>query len=499
MNNYTEQILYHYILNNLSLCSKVTSSFFSTKNLQLLYELAKDYTIKYKIAPSVSQIKELLKVTNKSELISDDIVDIIYSTQNRLNEYSAEWLEETSVNWAKWQNFSLALRNLVAYVKSAEVNENNVSQIMEHAKSLFNNSAILQLDEAPGADLYNPEDHQQTSLERTPTGYSYIDMCMDGGSWAGSLIVFLGPPKTGKSLWLQNICAQSILNGEDCAYISLELPEPMIMNRIGANLFDIPAMDYKRVSQDINFMKNKIQEFRNSSIKPRGNLWVKFYPMSTLTTTQLEAALLKEEERRSTSDKPFKFKRVFIDYINIMQNWRNPNSENTYQKIKNIAEDLKAVAAMGNWHIFSATQTNRGAFDATDMFVSDISESYALNSTVDVMFGIIADQMMKAQGRYKLKCLLDRVAPFENTYRIYLNNKTYLRLSEDPNDTYHEATVDVGTIQNNGKFQRRDNAEHNVQSKNIVPPKSEDVVSKPQLSIDPPRNGMITISGDGLF
>ena len=495
MNNYTEQILYHYILNDLNLCSKVTSTFFTTKNLQILYELAQDYVIKYKVAPSSSQIKELLKITNKNEVISDEVVDIIYSVQNRLGEYSADWLAETSMNWAKWQNFTLSLRNLVAYVKSVDVNENNVSQVMERAKATFNSSAILQLDEAPGADLYNAEDHKQTTLERTPTGYSYIDMCLDGGSWAGSLIVFLGPPKTGKSLWLQNLCAQSVINGDDCAYISLELPEPMIMNRIGANLFNIPAMDYKRVSQDSNFMKQKIGEFRNASIKPRGNLWVKFYPMSTLTTTELEAALLKEEERRSTVDKPFKFKKVFIDYINIMQNWRNPNSENTYQKIKNIAEDLKATAAMGKWHIFSATQTNRQAFDATDMFVSDISESYALNSTVDAMFGIIADQLMKAQGKYKLKCLLDRVAPFENTYRIYLNNKEYLRLAEDPNDTYHECVSDIGSVQDN-RFKAKNN--DNKYSNNIVPP-SEPKKPKVQMSVDPPINGMINITGSNLF
>ena len=77
MNNYTEQILYHYILNDLNLCSKVTSTFFTTKNLQILYELAQDYVIKYKVAPSSSQIKELLKITNKNEVISDDVVDII--------------------------------------------------------------------------------------------------------------------------------------------------------------------------------------------------------------------------------------------------------------------------------------------------------------------------------------------------------------------------------------------------------------------------------------
>ena len=273
-----------------------------------------------------------------------------------------------------------------------------------------------------------------------------------------------------------------MLNGDNCAYITLELPEPMIMQRIGSNLFNIPALDYKNVSEDEMIMKQKIQMFKNGGIKPRGELWVKSFPMSTMTANDLEACLLKEEERRSTPEKQFKFKKVFVDYLNIMKNWRNPNSENTYLKIKQIAEDTKAVGVNNHWAIFTATQTNRSAFGASDMNVTDISESVGVNATVDAMFGIIADQMMKAQGVYHLKSLLNRVKDTANSGKKFIFDKTYLRISED---------------QNTQVFQFNSNIT-NLANKSAVQNKNESIMtSTPNLGIDSSK--IINISGKGMF
>ena len=489
MNSFVEQIFYHFILDDLELTAKVRPEFFNAKNLQVLFGVAQEHVLKYKVAPSLNQIKDLLKLANKNELVTDDTVDIIYSSKNKLNEYSNEWLIDSTTNWAKWQNFTIAIRNLVAYIKSVEVTEDNVSEIMERAKSVFNNSSILEINESTGADFYDAICHKQDDLNRTSVGYNYIDLCLKGGSWAGSLITFMAPPKTGKSLWLQNICAKSVINGDDCAYISLELPEPMVMARIGSNLFNIPSLEYERYSADEEFMKNKIQTFINSSIKPRGQLWIKSFPPSSMTANDLESCLLKEEERRSLPGKPFKFKKIFLDYLNIMKNWRNANSENTYIKIKQIAEDVKAVAVNNGWAILTATQTNRGAFNATDMQVTDISESVGLNATVDAMFGIICDPMMKSKGIYKLKCLLDRVAPMDNTYMMYNTDKVYLRIEENQNDTWHECEMIYNNIPSNNASK---NNNFNYSQNNNVQ------TSQPNMNISNPST-LINIPGQNLF
>lgn len=139
-----------------------------------------------------------------------------------------------------------------------------------------------------------------------------------------------------------------------------------------------------------------------------GKLWVKEFPTSSASVFDLEAALLKKEEQLSLPGKPFKFKNIFVDYINILKNYRNPNSENTYLKIKQLAEDLRAMAQRNNWCVITATQTNRGQANSTDVSYSSIGESYGLISTVDMLFGIISDVAMKAQGVYYLKIVANR-------------------------------------------------------------------------------------------
>lgn len=487
MNNFTQQILFHYILSRVDLCSKINENFFDTKELQFLYKIAKPYVIKYHQAPSASQIKDLLKVESKNDLISEETIDIIYLSKDSIKEYGEDWLENTAISWAKWSNFALSVRNLVSYVKGVEVTEENVDDIMEHAKSLFNSTSIIEFDETPGSDLYDATAHKPSKLIRSSMGYDYINKCLKGGCWDGSLIVLMGAPKSGKSLWLQNICAKSIINGDDCAYITLELPEEMILSRIGSNLFNIPALQYEMYAENEQYMKQKISTFLSSAIKPRGNLWIKFFAASTMTTTDLETCLLKEEERRSTPDKPFKFKKVFIDYINIMKNWRNPNSENMYLKIKQICEDLKAVGASNKWAIISATQTKRDAADANDINVSDVSESYALNATVDVLFAIIADQMMKAQGVYHLKCLLDRVCPMENTYKKFLIDKTYLRIDEDETEDYKESIQMINSVA----------AMQNKRNNKVE--ETKNLITNNQIQNNLEFTDTINISGKGLF
>lgn len=493
MNNYTQQILYHYILSRPDLCNKIQATLFDSKELQFLYKIAQPYVLKYKQAPSLSQIKDIMRVENKFDIISEEALDVIYSSKNSLNEYGEDWLENTAINWAKWSNFALSVRNLVAYIKSVQVTEDNVDDIMEHAKSLFNNTSIIEFNETPGSDLYDAIAHKPSKLIRTSIGYDYIDRCLKGGCWEGSLITFMGAPKCGKSLWLQNICAKSVINGNDCAYISLELPEEMIMSRIGSNLFNIPSLQYEQFAEDENYMKQKIRTFLNNGIKPRGNLWVKFFPASTMSVNDMETALLREEERRSTPEKPFKFKMVFVDYINIMKNWRNPNSENMYLKIKQLAEDLKAVGAINKWAIFTATQIKRDAVDGTDMNAADVSESAGLNATVDALFGIIADQMMKAQGIYHLKCILNRVCPMENTYKKYLTDKTYLRIEEDELEPYKECTQMINNL-----------AQSYKQKTPIIKEKSNNLLTPPSTINNSASNGVIfedivPIKGKNLF
>jgi len=129
--------------------------------------------------------------------------------------------------------------------------------------------------------------------------------------------------------------------------------------------------------------------------------------------------------------KGMKFKVVVLDYINILKNWRNPNTENMYMKIKQIAEDTRAMAMRNDWAIVTATQINRSGFGSTDLSITNISESAALGHTVDAMFGIIQDEIMHANEEYILKLLANRDDGYKNSRKKFLINYNLMRITED--------------------------------------------------------------------
>ena len=125
-----------------------------------------------------------------------------------------------------------------------------------------------------------------------------------------------------------------------------------------------------------------------------------------------------------------KLKSIIIDYINILNNHRNPNSENTYMKVKQIAEDLRAMAVRNVWVIITATQIYRGVYDSTELNMTHIAESAGLSHTADMIYGIIQDTGMHMQNEYFLKLLKVRNGTGKNSRCLYKIDYNYMRLTE---------------------------------------------------------------------
>lgn len=432
MFNIQEHIIYHFALSRLDICPKIKPEYFDSKNFQILYKIAQDYAIKYRCAPSAEQMKDLVKVEGYGEQIPDDSIDMLYASQSSLGQRTDDWLYENVIGWAEWQGLLGAVEKVVSYIKlkQGEVTPDNVVETCETVKNIFTRDATVRFDDSQGVDFYDAAKHKQVQLRRFSSGFDYVDMCLRGGYFSGSLICFVGAPKIGKSLWLQNLCANSMKMGINSSYVSLELPEEMVIERIGSNVLNIPACSYSKYADDTDYIQKAISTFRSGILNRPGDLIIKQFPTSAASVVDIESYLLEQEEERSTEKLPFKFKVIYVDYINIIKNYRNPNSEDTYMKIKQIAEDLRAMAIRNKWCIVTATQTKRDQFDSNDITVQQIAESVGLLATADALFGIVADTMMKAQGRYYLKCLADRVNPSENTRKSYTLNKDYLRIIE---------------------------------------------------------------------
>jgi hypothetical protein len=196
------------------------------------------------------------------------------------------------------------------------------------------------------------------------------------------------------------------------------------MKRIGANLLGIPMSEYQQKSADRDFLKRRLDRISNG-LMPPGKLFVKEFPTSQATVLEIENFLKSLEEKQG-----FKLKAIVIDYINILANYRNPNSENTYLKIKQIAEDLRAMAVRNDWLIITATQLTRGAWDATEVTMQNIAESAGLAHTADMMYAIIQDQMMHAAREYWLKVLKIRDGEGKGTKCRFTIDYNYMKLSE---------------------------------------------------------------------
>lgn len=432
---YMQRAMYHYILTDRNLLAKLDGDFFIQEAAKHFYPIAKAYSLKF-FNPPTKEI--IIEEASRTETLDDARMaqlDFLYN-DNPLESVNKDYIRELIINVATWKSCVSGVESAIEFIKKNEgkvIEHPDVSKkFRERVRMLIDNplSVNYEIEDSNGSNFWDPETHKQEKLARRTTGYSFIDACMDGGYWDGSFTVFAGAPKVGKSQFLCNLCAQSVINGYNSLYITLELPEPMVIGRIGSNILNIPHADYGAISNTPR-LAEEMKKYRANHINPLGELVVKSYPTSTMTAEDLEAYVLKEELARSTEENRFKFHNIFVDYINIMRNPMNEYSENTYIKIKNIAEHLKGVGVKNNWAIVTATQMNKGQYDKSDARAEDVAESSGLGATVDMLFGIIKDATCSMNNQYYIKCIYDRVAPHQEEKKLFNFDGKYLRLTED--------------------------------------------------------------------
>ncbi|MCK9576023.1 MAG: DnaB-like helicase C-terminal domain-containing protein [Candidatus Pacearchaeota archaeon] len=425
--NHLEKILYHYILQKKEFLQFTKENFFETPNYPKIFTAAKGFIDKYNKVPTKEQIIEVIKIHGWGETINRDYIDTLYDIN--LEEYDPEWLDESSEAWVEFKNLDKSVENLVTYLKTTKVDAGNIKQVVETAKDIIvtGNNINFKFDE--GLDFFNPESHKQPTLDTFSTGYDYLDQVLGGGWSTKALYVIAGENKVGKSIWLANLAAQSVKLGYNSAVISLEMRDRHVVKRLGANLLGITMSEYAKLAEDQDLIKKRLSTIGYDDLKIPGKLFIKEFPTSSASIKDCERWLLQMEQIKG-----IKFKTVFIDYINILMNWRNPNSENTYLKIKQIAEDMRAMGARNNWAIITVTQLNRSGFAASgSISLSSIAESSGLGHTVDWMGGIIQDELMYANQEYMLQTMLNRNEGYKNSRKKFSIDYSHMRILEDMN------------------------------------------------------------------
>ena len=436
-----ERLMFLRVTRSISSIRAFSPDMFDDERLRLCYKTYYEYVNRYKKLPNFKMLAGLINIwrtkgtlgidLENSEEMSDMFVEALYddSFMRVAYEEENEWLDSQIDERIKSKCIEKAVLNATSAMRAGEYAHKDPVAIVSDIKEKLNDAIVPVMTKLnTGLNFYNPEHHTQLTLERTSTGLTFLDKCSGGGYWKGSLWCMMGAPKSGKTYTLHNLVAAAVNAGVDCCLVSLELQREMCMSRIGSNLLTIPVKEYDQAFES-GIVKHKLLGFQASNFS-NGDLDIESFPTSKMTVSDLATFLLSNEQAKSKAGKPFKYKVVFVDYINIMADEQGNKNDNSYTKIKHIAEGLRRIAEENGWCIVTATQTNRAQTDSEDIASSDVSESNALNATLDMMFGIIKTPNMDANNEMYLKCLLSRAGGM-NTKQRFILEKEYLRMTED--------------------------------------------------------------------
>ena len=415
-----EKIFFNYFLTKPHYLKGTGKGFFANRDLDQIAKLSKDFYLKFGESPSKQQMSALIQ--DDPNEISEDIVKSIYDIN--ISEYDQDWLKRTGEAWVKWKHFDKQLVRTIEYVKTQDVSPENVEDVVNRAIGMISTDGSINFDTDVGLDFFNPEAHVQRTSKKIETGWGFVDRVSGGGYDSKSLIIYAGEQNIGKSIWLANDAANFVRMGHNVVFITAEMSAQKVLKRIGANLLNVPMMDYDKNASNRDYMKRRLEKVSRGLLPP-GKLFVKEYPTSQGTIPDIEAYLKDLEESQD-----HKVNVLVVDYINILANYRNPNTENTYMKIKQIAEDLRALAVKRDMLVISATQINRGAWDATEVRMENIAESAGLAHTADVMYALIQDSVMHAEREYWLKVLKIRDGQGKGSRCKFNIDYEHMRLTE---------------------------------------------------------------------
>ena len=377
----------------------VKDAYFEASTSRTLFSLCSEHFVKYGGCPT----REVLIIgSERLEGVSQEEFGSLVETLPLLwegSEQNYDFLVETTESWCKERAVYLALLEAISIHdgKDSEKTRDSIPSLLTEALG-------VSFDEHVGHDYladYNDRyDFYHLKEEKIPFGLSYFDKITKGGLPNKTLNIGLAGTGVGKSLFMCNLASTVLLQGRNVLYITLEMAEEKIAERIDANLLDVQIQDIIDIPKPM--FEDKVQKLQK---KTQGQLIIKEYPTASAHAGHFDA-LIKELHLK----KDFVPDIIFIDYLNICtsQRYRAGSNINSYTVIKSIAEELRGLAVKYKLPIFSATQTTRGGFANSDVSITDTSESFGLPATADLMFALISNEELEEMGQIMVKQLKNR-------------------------------------------------------------------------------------------
>jgi replicative DNA helicase len=367
---------------------------------KVLYELILSFIGKYNKLPTSSVLD--IEFQNSDYINRNDHHEVLSSIRDIDSPASVDydWLVDNTEKWCKDRAVHLAIMEAVSIIdgKSKDQTEGAIPTILSNALSVT-------FDTNVGHDyLENAEsryDFYHKTEDKIAFDLEMFNTITGGGIPRKTLNIILAGTACGKSLGMCHMASAALAEGRNVLYITMEMAEEKIAERIDANLFDV------RIDQLKDLTKASFNtKVKGISDKTKGKLVVKEYPTASAHVGHFRALLLELKLK-----KKFEPDIIYIDYLNICASSRMKGlsgSINTYSLIKSIAEEIRGLAVEFNVPIWSATQVTRSGYQSSDIEITDTSESFGLPATADLMIAFIRTEQLDKMNQIMVKQLKNR-------------------------------------------------------------------------------------------
>ena len=376
----------------------IKGDYFSDRTERTVFEEITKFVDKYNKIPTQTSLE--IEVQSRKDLNENEyskVVEVIKTLESA--DVDFDWLVDTTEKFCKDKAVYNAIVEGISIIDGKDKNRG-----ADAIPNILTDALAVGFDNSVGHDyLLDADsrfDYYHTVEEKIPFDLDFFNRITKGGLPPKTLNIALAGTGVGKSLFMCHMAANCLSQGRNVLYITLEMAEERIAERIDANLMNISMEDLHDLPKQM--FEDKIQKIIKNTT---GTLIVKEYPTASAHSSHFRG-LIKELAIK----KSFKPDIIFIDYLNICgsSRFKGTTNVNSYMYIKSIAEELRGLAVETNVPIMSATQTTRSGFVSTDIGLEDTSESFGLPATADFMFALISNEELDELNQIAVKQLKNR-------------------------------------------------------------------------------------------
>ena len=376
----------------------IKSEYYEDSNQKIVFEEIEKFVQKY----NQPATKEVLCIEVEKR---KDINDTTFSEITKLISYledvptDHDWLIDTTEKWCRDRAIYLALMESISLAEGKDKDKDR-----DAIPGILSEALAVSFDAHVGHDYLLDYEERYESYHREedkiPFDLEYFNKITKGGLPNKTLNIALAGTGVGKSLFMCHVAAAALLGGKNVLYITAEMAEEKIAERIDANLLNVPIQEITDLPKLM--FEEKVTKL---SQKTQGSLIIKEYPTASAHSGHFRSLLNELALKKS-----FRPDIIFIDYLNICasERYRAGSNVNSYTVVKAIAEELRGLACEANVPIVSATQTTRSGYGSSDVDITDTSESFGLPATADLMFALISTDDLEGLGQIMVKQLKNR-------------------------------------------------------------------------------------------